>query len=76
MHSVVAWSDIESDKTSPENEVLPVDVESNSSSESEAPLAKMQKSKYFCFYFKIRLCYIFTNRRFFILFVLMNVLQI
>lgn len=47
MHSIVAWSDIESDKNSPDNEVLPVDVESNSSSESEAPLAKMQKSEWF-----------------------------
>lgn len=47
MHSVVVWSDIESDKTSPDNGVLPVDVESNSSSESEAPLAKMQKSMSF-----------------------------
>lgn len=46
MHNVVVWSDLESEKTSPDNEVLPVDVESNSSSESEAPLAKMQKSEW------------------------------
>ena len=50
IHSIGNWSDLEREKCSPggtDNEIIPVDVESNSSSESEAPLAKMQKSLYF-----------------------------